>query len=160
MCSDWENENLRLAEHGVRVVLLRIGIVLGRGGGAAEKMLPVFKLGLGGKLGNGKQWVPWIHVDDLVGMILWAIENESISGPVNGSSPNPVRNSEMTSAMASAVGRFAFLPAPRFALKLVLGEFAESLFSSQRVIPKAAVEGGYQFQYPTIESAFKEIVEA
>ncbi len=160
LCSDWENENLRLAEHGVRVVLLRIGIVLGRGGGAAEKMLPVFKLGLGGKLGNGKQWVPWIHVDDLVGMILWAIENESISGPVNGSSPNPVRNSEMTSAMASAVGRFAFLPAPRFALKLVLGEFAESLFSSQRVIPKAAVEGGYQFQYPTIESAFKEIVEA
>ncbi len=158
VCADWENENLRLAKHGVRVVLLRIGIVLGRGGGAMEKMLPLFKLGIGGKLGSGKQWVPWIHVHDLVGMIKWAIENDSIDGPVNASAPNPVRNCEMTSAMASAVGRFAVLPAPKFALRLALGEFANSLFNSQRVVPRAALEGGYSFQHCNIESALKEIV--
>ena len=100
VCTDWEDEALRLSEHGVRVVLLRIGIVLGRGGGAIDKMLPLFKLGLGGRLGNGKQWVPWIHVHDLVGMIQWAIENESVSGPVNASAPTPVRNSEMTQALS------------------------------------------------------------
>ena len=158
ICDDWENEALRLSEHGIRTVLLRIGIVLGRGGGAIDKMLPLFKLGLGGPLGNGKQWVPWIHVHDLVGMIQWAIENESISGPVNASAPNPVRNSEMTQAMAKAVRRFAIFPAPRFALRLALGEFADSLFSSQRVIPRVANEGGYQFQHSTIESALDKIV--
>ena len=157
VCRDWESEALRLSDHGVRVVLLRIGIVLGRGGGAIDKMLPLFKLGLGGRLGNGKQWVPWIHVNDLVGMIQWAIENESITGPLNASAPNPVRNSEMTTAMAKAVGRFAILPAPKFALRLGLGEFANSLFSSQKVIPRVANDGGFQFQYPTIESALDEI---
>lgn len=160
VCVDWEQEANRLAEHGVRVLLLRIGIVLGKGGGAAAKMLPLFKMGLGGCLGNGKQWVPWIHVEDLVGMILWALENETVSGPVNASAPNPVRNSQMTKAMANAVGRFAVLPAPKFALRIALGEFANSLFSSQRVIPKSAIDGGYQFQYPSIESAFKQIVNA
>ena len=158
VCIDWENEALRLAEHGVRVVLLRIGIVLGKGGGAADKLLPLFKLGVGGPLGDGKQYVPWIHVDDLTNMMVWAIENESIAGPLNGSSPNPVRNSEMTQAIAKAVGRFAILPVPKFGLKIALGEFANSLFSSQRVIPKAAMEGGYQFQYTEIDSAFEEIV--
>ncbi|QEG21380.1 TIGR01777 family oxidoreductase [Mariniblastus fucicola] len=159
VCVDWENEALRLAEHGVRVVLIRIGIVLGRGGGAMEKMLPLFKMGLGGRLGSGKQWVPWIHVDDLAGMILWAIENDSVSGPVNASAPNPVRNSEMTQAIAKAVGRFAILPAPKFALRIALGEFANSLFSSQRVVPGVANEKGYSFQHSTIESALDEIVD-
>lgn len=158
VCVDWEAENMRLAEHGVRVVLLRIGIVIGRGGGAMEKLTPLFKLGLGGNLGNGKQWVPWIHVEDLVGMITWAIENESVSGPVNASSPSPVRNSEMTAALAKAVGRFAVLPAPKFMLRIALGEFANSLFSSQRVIPKVALENGYEFQYSNIESAIEEVV--
>jgi uncharacterized protein (TIGR01777 family) len=128
VCKDWESANLELEQHGVRVVLLRIGIVLGQGGGAMEKLLPLFKLGLGGNLGNGKQWVPWIHVEDLASMMLWAIENESVSGPVNGAAPNPVRNSEMTQAIAKAVGRFALIPAPKFALRLALGEFANSLY--------------------------------
>ena len=158
VCVDWEREAQRVADHGVRVVLLRIGIVLGNGGGAAEKLLPMFRWGLGGPLGSGKQYVPWIHVEDLANMIVWAIENESVSGPLNASAPNPVRNREMTRVMAKAVKRFAILPAPKFALKVVLGEFAGSLFSSQRVIPKAALSGGFQFQYPTIESAFAEIV--
>ena len=158
VCRDWEEEAIRIADHGVRVVLIRIGIVMGRGGGAMDKMLPIFKLGLGGRLGNGKQWVPWIHVHDLVGMIQWAIENDSVAGPLNASAPNPVRNSEMTSAMAKAVGRFAILPAPQFALRMVLGEFANSLFSSQKVIPQAAINGGFKFQYPTIDLALDEIV--
>ena len=158
VCSDWENENLRLADHGVRVVLLRIGIVLGRDGGAMEKLIPLFKMGLGGNLGNGKQWVPWIHVHDLVGMIQWAIENESINGPVNATAPNPIRNRDMTAAIAKAVGRFAILPAPKFALRIVLGEFANSLFSSQRVVPRVALTGGYIFQHSEIESALEEIV--
>jgi len=160
VCRDWEREAMRLADNGVRVVLLRIGIVMGRGGGAVDKMLPMFKLGLGGQLGNGKQWVPWIHVHDLVGMIQWAIENESIAGPLNASAPNPVRNSEMTAAMAKSVSRFAILPAPKFALRIALGEFANSLFSSQKVIPGVANDGGFQFQFPTIESALDEIVNA
>lgn len=158
VCVDWEKENLRLAEHGVRVVLLRIGIVIGRGGGAMEKLLPLFKLGLGGNLGNGKQWVPWIHVLDLVGLITWAIENESVNGPVNASAPNPVRNREMTAALSKTVGRFAILPAPKLMLRVALGEFANSLFSSQRVIPKVAIEHGYQFQYSHIEDAIMEVV--
>lgn len=158
VCEDWEREALRLQEHGVRVVLLRIGIVLGRGGGAVDKLIPLFKLGLGGRLGSGQQWVPWIHVHDLVGMIQWAIETDSIEGPLNASAPNPVRNIDMTRAMAKAVGRFAIFPAPKFALRIALGEFANSLFSSQKVIPKAALEGGYEFQHSTIESALDEIV--
>ena len=159
VCRDWENEAMRLADHGVRVVLLRIGIVMGRGGGAIDKMLPLFKLGLGGRLGSGKQWVPWIHVHDLVSMIQWAIENDSVTGPINASAPNPVRNSEMTSAMAKSVNRFAILPAPRFALRVAIGEFTNSLFSSQNVIPQAAIDGGFQFQYPTIDLALEEIVD-
>jgi len=158
VCLDWEREALRLADHGVRVVVLRVGIVLGRGGGAIDKMLPLFKMGLGGNLGNGKQWVPWIHVEDLVAMIQWAIENDSVTGPVNASAPNPVRNREMTQAMAKAVNRFAILPAPKFALRLALGEFADRLLISQRVVPKAALDGGFSFQHPTIESALEEIV--
>ena len=132
---------------------------MGRGGGAIDKMLPLFKLGLGGRLGSGKQWVPWIHVHDLVSMIQWAIENDSVTGPINASAPNPVRNSEMTSAMAKSVNRFAILPAPRFALRVALGEFTNSLFSSQNVIPQAAIDGGFQFQYPTIDLALEEIVD-
>ena len=132
---------------------------MGRGGGAIDKMLPLFKSGLGGRLGSGKQWVPWIHVHDLVSMIQWAIENDSVTGPINASAPNPVRNSEMTSAMAKSVNRFAILPAPRFALRVALGEFTNSLFSSQNVIPQAAIDGGFQFQYPTIDLALEEIVD-
>lgn len=158
VCADWEAAALQLQDHGVRVVLLRIGIVLGRDGGAMEKLLPLFKLGLGGNLGNGKQWVPWIHVEDLASMIAWAIENDSVSGPVNATAPNPVRNSEMTQSIAKSVSRFAILPAPKFALRLALGEFANSLFSSQRVVPQAALDHGFQFQHETIDAALNEIV--
>lgn len=158
VCQEWEEEANRLTQHGVRVVNLRIGIVLGAEGGAMEKMIPMFRWCLGGNLGSGKQWMAWIHLDDLLAMVCWAIENESVSGPLNATAPNPVRNSELTKALAKAVGRPAFLPAPKFGLRLVLGEFANSLFFSQRVVPAAALAGGFQFQFSDVKSALAEIV--
>ena len=160
VCQQWEAEALKLEQHGTRVVCLRIGIVLGGQGGALEKMVPIFKFGLGGKLGNGKQWMAWIHVDDLVSMIQWSLENESVSGPINGTAPNPVRNSEFTKALAKTLGRPAFLPAPRFGLRLAFGEFADSLFWSQRIVPAAALNHGFQFQFPELTEALKDILSA
>ena len=159
VCAQWEQEAMRLQDHGVRVVCLRIGIVLGGQGGALEKMVPLFRWGLGGNLGNGNQWVAWIHVDDLVSLIQWSIENNSVSGPVNATAPNPVRNKELTKALAAALNRPAFLPAPKFALRMALGEFAESLFFSQRVVPAIALSHGFQFQFSDIESAIKDAVQ-
>ena len=159
VCQQWEVEANRLTEHGVRVVNLRIGIVLGENGGAMQKMVPMFRWCLGGKLGTGKQWVAWIHLDDLVSMIVWAIQNESLKGPLNATAPSPVRNSELTKTLADAVGRPAVLPAPKFGLRLVLGEFANSLFFSQRVVSAAALTGDFQFQYSDITSAIAEIVK-
>jgi len=147
VCADWEAANMRLSDHGVRVVLLRIGIVLGRQGGAMSKLVPMFKLGLGGKLGDGKHYVPWIHVADLAAMIQWLIDSPDVKGVVNATAPNPVTNAQMTSSLAKALGRFAILPAPKFGLRLVFGEFADSLFSSQRVVPKAALDGGFDFRF-------------
>ena len=158
VCQEWENEALRISEHGVRVVLIRIGIVLGKDGGALEKMLPLFRWGLGGKLGDGQQWMPWIHVEDLVEMIVWAMNTNDVSGPLNGVAPDPVRNIDFTRGLAEAVGRPAFLPAPKFGLRLALGEFAESLFFSQRVVPDKALAKGFEFPFPDLDSALKEIV--
>jgi uncharacterized protein (TIGR01777 family) len=160
VCQEWEAEAFRLADHGVRVVCLRIGIVLGQSGGALEKMLPLFKWGLGGKLGSGKQWMAWIHVDDLVSMIVWALNANSVSGPVNATAPNPVRNKEFTAALAKTVNRPAWLPAPKFGLRLALGEFANSLFFSQKVVPNAALENGFVFQFPNLEKALVDIVQS
>jgi len=157
VCQEWEAEAMKLAEHGVRVVLIRIGIVLGKEGGALEKMLPLFRWRLGGKLGDGQQWMPWIHVDDLVNLILWAIKTD-VSGPVNAVAPNPVRNKEFTQILASAVGRPAFLPAPKFGLRIALGEFADSLFFSQRVVPEKALTNGFNFQFGDLDSALADIV--
>lgn len=160
VCQQWESEAFRLTEHGVRVVCLRIGIVLGEGGGAIGKMLPLFRWGLGGKLGNGKQWMAWIHLEDLVAMIHWAIENSEVSGPVNATAPNPVRNLEFTKALASAVGRPAFLPVPKFGVRMLAGEFANSLFFSQRVIPAVALANGFQFGYSNIGQAIEDVVKS
>ena len=158
VCQAWEEEANRLASHGTRVVCLRIGIVLGDGGGALDKMLPIFKLGLGGKLGSGKQWMSWVHVDDVCGLINWALENPDVAGPVNATSPEPVRNADFTQALAKAVSRPAFLPAPQFALRLVFGEFANSLFFSQRIVPKVALDQGYDFKFPNLTEAIADAV--
>jgi len=157
VCIDWEKEALAAEEAGVRVALLRTGIVLGHGG-ALAKMLTPFKLGAGGPLGNGRQWMPWIHVADMAGLYLHAASTESIRGPVNAVAPNPVRNSEFTKALGRALHRPAFMPAPYIGLRLLFGEFAKVLFASQRVIPKVALETGFSFEYPEIAGALAEIV--
>ena len=120
-------------------------------------MLPPFRFGLGGPLGNGKQWVPWIHVDDLAAMYLHASENTNVSGPMNGVSPQPATNKEFTKILASVLHRPAVLPAPYFALRLVFGEFAQILFDSQRVVPKAAESCSFRFQHPDLTEALKSI---
>jgi len=159
VCKEWEDAADTVAALGVRVVKLRIGIVLGADGGACEKMIPLFKLGLGGKLGSGKQWFPWIHVEDLAGMIDWAIRTTDASGVYNATAPNPVTNGQFTAALAESLGRWAVLPAPKFGLRIALGEFANSLFFSQRVVPQRAVEEGYDFRFPELGGALKDIVQ-
>jgi len=158
LCVAWEQEARRAAEFGIRVVCIRTGVVLGDGG-ALAKMLPPFRLGLGGPLGNGKQWMPWIHVDDLAALYQHAAENAACSGPMNGVSPNPVTNKEFTKRLASVLHRPAFLPAPYFALRLAFGQFAQVLFDSQRVLPKAAEACGFQFQHPDLTEALQSILK-
>ncbi len=160
VCVAWEREAQRAAELGIRVVCLRTGIVLGPEGGALKKMLLPFKLGLGGPLGNGRQWMPWIHVGDLAALYVHSAKQSSVSGPVNGAAPNPVRNREFTEALAAAVNRHAVLPAPYFALRVLLGEFAKVLFESQRTVPQAALASGFQFQHTEIAPTLAAIVSA
>jgi hypothetical protein len=158
VCIDWEREAVAAERHGVRVVLARTGIVLGAGGGALEKMLLPFKLGAGGPLGSGRQWMPWIHVADLARLYVHAADTRAIDGAMNAVAPNPVRNSEFTKALGRQVHRPAFMPAPYLGLRLVFGEFAKVLFASQRVIPQVAVDTGFVFQYPEIAAALREIL--
>lgn len=158
VCVEWENAALEARKLGIRVVMIRIGLVLGKGGGALEKLLPPFKAGVGGKLGSGDQWTPWIHLDDLTGIMQCAIEQPGYSGAVNGSAPNPVTNGDFTVALGRALRRPALIPVPRFGIKLLYGEMADILFYSQRVIPKAAQDAGYEFRHPEIFGALKDIV--
>ena len=158
VCVAWEREAMAAERHGVRTVAARTGIVLGAGGGALAKMLTPFKLGAGGPLGNGKQWMPWVHVADLARLYVHAADTASISGPMNAVAPNPVRNSEFTKALGRQLHRPAFMPAPYIGLRLLFGEFAQVLFASQRVIPKVALDTGFIFQYPDIASALREIL--
>ncbi|MFM7291442.1 MAG: TIGR01777 family oxidoreductase [Planctomycetia bacterium] len=160
VCVEWEREAVAAERHGVRVVTARTGIVLGAGGGALGKMLTPFKLGAGGPLGNGRQWMPWIHVADLARLYLHAAEHESIRGPMNAVAPHPVRNSEFTKALGRQLHRPAFMPAPYLGLRLLFGEFAKVLFASQRVIPRVALDTGFVFQYPEIAAALREILGA
>ena len=159
-CKDWEREALRAREFGIRVCILRIGIVMSRAGGALAEMLPIFQKGLGGRLGNGRQYFPWIHISDLVAMMGWAIEDLSANGVYNAVAPNPVTNREYTRQLAATVGRPAFLPVPRFALKLVLGEFADSLFYSQRIVPTAALRDGFKFKFNELDECLADLFPA
>ncbi|MFM8985878.1 MAG: TIGR01777 family oxidoreductase [Planctomycetia bacterium] len=160
VCVDWEREAVAAEKAGVRVVTARTGIVLGAGGGALAKMLTPFKLGGGGPLGNGRQWMPWIHVADLARLYVHAAETGSIQGAMNAVAPHPVRNSEFTKALGRALHRPAFIPAPYFGLRLLFGEFAQVLFASQRVIPRVALDSGFVFQFPEIAAALREILDA
>jgi hypothetical protein len=158
VCVAWEREAREAAEFGVRVVCIRTGVVLGPDGGALKKLLTPFRLGLGGRLGNGKQWMPWIHVEDLASLYVYAAEHADLAGPANGVSPNPVTNRQFTKDLAAVLHRPALFPVPFFALRTLMGEFAQVLFDSQRAVPKAAVASGFQFRFPTLPTALKAIV--
>jgi len=158
ICVDWEREALRARELGLRVVLIRIATVLGRDGGALKQMLTPFRLGVGGKFGNGRQWMPWIHLHDLVQLLIFAAENPALDGALNGSAPGPVINAEFTRAMGAALHRPAIFPVPKFALKLALGDLADFVLKSQRVVPEATQRAGYSFNYPEIGEALRSLV--
>ena len=158
VCVEWEN-TARLAEAmGVRVVNLRIGVVLGPEGGMLAKVLPVFRMGGGGRLGSGTQWMSWIHIEDLVSLIVLALKHDGLRGPVNAAAPNPVRNSEFTDTLATAVRRPAIFPVPAFALQMLFGEMAEVMLGSQRVIPRVAENAGFRFEYPTLKQALDNLL--
>ena len=156
-CKAWEDAAQGPASGNARIVRLRVGFVTGPGG-AMRFVLPLFKMGLGGRLGDGHQWMSCIHVDDVAGLILWAIANESISGPMNAVCPESVRNTEFTRALARAVHRPAILPAPAFALRLALGELSHVMLDSVRVIPEVALASGYRFRFPKVEAGLQASV--
>ncbi|HYA17499.1 MAG TPA: TIGR01777 family oxidoreductase [Bryobacteraceae bacterium] len=157
VCRAWEAEAERAAQFGLRVVKLRIGFVLGKDGGALGQMLPVFRLGLGGPLGSGKQWMPWIHADDVAGLFLHAATT-GISGVWNATAPNPVTNADFTRALAKAIHRPAIFPVPPFALKLLFGELAQHMLDSARVVPEAALKAGFRFRFPEIGGALEDLL--
>jgi len=153
LCIAWEEEALKGLEKGAKVYITRFGIVLGKGGGMLNTVLPVFKLGLGGKLGSGKQWFPWVHVEDILQGALFLIDKKADQGIYNFVSPNPVRNLEFTKILAKVLKRPAIFPVPKFALKLVYGELADVIMASAKVIPRKLLNLGYQFKYPEFEKA-------
>jgi uncharacterized protein (TIGR01777 family) len=157
VCRAWEAEADRAAEFGLRVVKLRIGFVLGKGGGGLAQMVLPFRAFVGGRLGSGKQWMPWIHVDDVAEMFVQAVENE-VSGVWNATSPNPVTNAEFTREMGNVLHRPAMLPVPLFGLKLAFGELAKYMVESERAIPDAALTHGYQFRYPELRGALRNLL--
>lgn len=157
LCVDWENAAKPAEELGVRVILYRTGIVLGKGGQAYEKLLTVFKCGLGGRLGDGNQWMPWIHVDDLRAGMAFSIENQAISGPVNGTAPEPERNKTLTKKLAKALNRWEFLPVPGFMLKIALGGFGSALLVGQKAIPETLLKHNFTFTHPTLDSALENL---
>lgn len=156
VCQAWEGEAARAEELGLRVVRLRSGIVLGAGGGALATMLPPFKLGLGGPLGSGHQWWSWVHLDDVIGVIVETLEDETLEGPLNLTAPRPLRQEEFARALGRVLGRPALLPAPAWALKLALGEFAGELLASQRVLPRQIQAQGYHFRFGELEPALRQ----
>jgi uncharacterized protein len=154
LCRAWEEAARPAAEAGIRVVHARFGVVVGRGPGALEKMLPVFRLGLGGRLGSGQQWMSWISLEDTVSALRFALETRSLAGPVNVAAPNAVRNVEFTAAMSRQLHRPALLPVPAFALRLAFGQMAdEALLASIRVVPSKLRAAGFEFAHPTVDQA-------
>jgi uncharacterized protein (TIGR01777 family) len=158
ICVEWENAGEAATRLGVRVVSIRTGIVLGTGGGALQKMLPPFRLGAGGRLGSGKQWMPWVHLDDIVELFYFALSNRAVSGPLNGAAPEPVRNQDFTQELALALHRPAIFPVPKIALSILYGEMAGLLTASTRVIPEAAEAAGFRFRYSSLRHALESIL--
>lgn len=159
LCRAWEGEAARAAVQGIRTVMARFGVILATQGGALPRMLTPFKLGIGGRLGSGKQWMSWIALDDVVQILRTAITDEKMRGPVNVVAPQPVQNAEFTRVLASVLHRPAIFPAPAFALRIVLGQMADGLLlASQRVQPEKLLAGGYKFRHETLQPALQAIL--
>jgi hypothetical protein len=157
--TDWEREAAE-ASSAMRVVCTRTGVVLSRSGGALAKMLPFFRLGIGGPVAGGQQYVPWIHLDDVAGALLCCLDNDAADGPVNVTAPDPVTNAELSRALGHVLGRPAVLPVPAFAIKLLYGEMAEVVTTGQRAVPARLGELGYHFRHPELEGALRDVLEA
>jgi uncharacterized protein (TIGR01777 family) len=160
LCADWETEAFAAQKHGLRVATLRIGLVLAADGGMLGPILPIFRIGAGGRLGTGRQWMSWIHLEDVVAMIRHVVEHEEIEGSWNATSPNPVRNQEFTKTLAQVLHRPAIVPVPGFAMRAVFGELAALMLTSTRADSQAIRETGFTFRYPTLQAALAEIVSA
>jgi uncharacterized protein (TIGR01777 family) len=157
LCVEWEDEARKAERLRTRVVLLRTGIVLERSGGALPEMMRPFKFFVGGPIGSGTQFISWIHRLDWIEIVRWIVQTPSVTGPVNATAPHPVTNRHLTRALGHALHRPSFVPAPAFAVKLVVGEMAQSIITGQRVLPARAQKEGYHFRYPEIEQAFRGI---
>jgi uncharacterized protein (TIGR01777 family) len=160
VCVAWEAEAQPVAMLGSRLVVIRTGIALSRAGGALSKMLPPFRFFVGGRIGSGRQYLSWLHLDDWVGIVVWALTNPAVSGPINATAPNPVPNAEVARAIGRALHRPALAPVPALVMKAMFGQLAvDGLLRGQRVLPRRATELGYQFRYPTIDQAMPAAVK-
>lgn len=160
VCRRWEESALKAEAYGMRVVLLRIGVALGRDGGALAKMLLPFKLFAGGSLGSGEQWFPWIHRDEIGKIMNYCLENDTIKGAVNACSPNPVRMREFAAALGNVLHRPAWAPVPALVLKTLLGELSEMLLTGQKAIPSKLLQNDYRFQFPVLSDALTSILKS
>jgi uncharacterized protein len=160
VCAEWESEALKAESFGTRVALIRTGVVLDPAGGALKTMLPAFKAGIAGKLGDGRQWFPWIHRDDILGLLRWAMTNANVRGAFNGAAPNPVTNEEFTKELAAVLNRPALIPVPKFALNLLFGEMAAVMLASQRVEPQAVLSAGFTFRFPLLREALQDLFKS
>jgi len=158
LAQEWEAEALKAQDLGIRTVITRFGIVLGKGGGMLEQLAPLFKSFVGGPVGSGEQWLSWVHQMDLVRAYLFITEHPELTGPVNFTSPNPVRNKDFAKALGRALGRPAFMPAPAFMMRLMLGELAEVVLTGQKVLPQKLLAAGFAFLYPTIDQALQHLM--
>ncbi len=158
VCIEWEGQADRAAEKGVRVANMRFGLVMGKNGGALKTMLPAYKAFVGGPLGSGKHFMPWVHMADLISVHEFVISNDAINGPVNCCAPNPVRNEVFSKTLASVLGRPDFFRVPRFALRLAMGELGEMMLSSQRAIPEKLLANGFAFRFPVLKAALEDLL--
>jgi uncharacterized protein (TIGR01777 family) len=159
LCAQWEASAVAAEALGIRTCVLRIGIVLGRKGGALQKMIPPFSVGLGGRIGTGKQWMPWIHLQDLIGIVDHCIENKRIQGPVNCTAPNPVRNKDFTTTLGRCLKRPSILPMPSFVINLLMGEMGrELLLAGKQVRPVKLEQLGFKFKYEYLETALASVL--
>lgn len=155
---EWEHTALKAEKENVRVALVRVGVVLSAEGGALAKMLPAYRLGLGGPLGNGKQYFPWIHIRDLARLLIFVLDQDQVAGPVNAAVPDPPRQKEFARALGGALGKPAFMPVPGIGLKLAMGELAGILLASQRVVPNVLKAAGFKFEFAELEKALDDLV--